>query len=98
MYTTVELSKFRDAFIHMDRKENFSYKGLEYLYRYLSDLEESLGEEMELDVIALCSEYAEEQLITVLKEYNLESLEELEDQTEVVNFDPKTGLVLYQIY
>jgi hypothetical protein len=43
----------------MNRKENFSYDGLDALYEYLTDLEESIGEELELDVIALCCDYME---------------------------------------
>jgi len=37
----------------MNRKTNFSYEGLEILFEYLEELEESTGEEIELDVIAL---------------------------------------------
>jgi len=43
----------------MDRKDNFSYEGLRALFDYLELLEEDMGQPMELDVIALCSEYSE---------------------------------------
>ena len=32
MKQTINLSGFRDAFQNMDRKENFSYEGLELLF------------------------------------------------------------------
>lgn len=37
----------------------FTYEGLNSLYDYFDDYEESTGEEIELDVIAICCDYAE---------------------------------------
>lgn len=37
----------------------FTYEGLESLYDYFDDYEKSTGEEIELDVIAICCDYAE---------------------------------------
>ena len=41
------------------RPNNFSYRGLETLYNYLWDLSEDIGEDIELDVIAICCDYTE---------------------------------------
>tara|TARA_R110000751_G_scaffold191952_1_gene297546 strand:+ start:165 stop:446 length:282 start_codon:yes stop_codon:yes gene_type:complete len=57
---------FEMAFKRYER-ENFSYDGLKALFEYLEEYEEGTGEEIELDVIALCCEYAE---YDSLKEYN----------------------------
>lgn len=60
MKTTINLHQFRDAFYRMNRKTNFSYEALEILFEYLEELEESTGEEIELDVIALCCDFSED--------------------------------------
>lgn len=59
MKTTVNNYQFRRAFDEMDRTTNFSYDGLNALFDYLEEYEESTGEEIELDVIALCCDYTE---------------------------------------
>jgi len=59
MKQTVTLYDFRDAVERMGRDTHFTYSGLEVLFRYLEDLEDQLGEELEFDVIALCCDYAE---------------------------------------
>jgi hypothetical protein len=45
---------FRDEFERMGCKNQFSYKGLNALFEYLEEYEESTGEEIDFDVIALC--------------------------------------------
>lgn len=96
MYQEVNFSMFCDAFHKSDRNENFSYEGKRALFDYLEQLEEDLGEKIELDIIALCCDYSEDKLESVLEDYSLESLEDLENRTTVINFDKETGLVLYQ--
>ena len=55
MKQTVTKSAFIDAFRNAGREDNFSYAGLCALYDWL----EELGEEIELDVVALCCEFSE---------------------------------------
>lgn len=59
MKTTVTVSDFHDAFRAYDRLDNFSYAGREALFEYLEEQEKDLGEEHELDVIALCCDFSE---------------------------------------
>lgn len=59
MYTTINSSSFHDAFIRMGRKDQFSYEAREALFNYLEQLEEDIDQQIELDVIALCCDYAE---------------------------------------
>jgi hypothetical protein len=59
MIRTINKYDFIDAFKKMGREENFSRNGLVALYEYLEMLGEDIGQEIELDVIALCCEYAE---------------------------------------
>ena len=95
MKQTITLSDFRDSFQKI-RPENFSYEGLEVLFDYLEQYEQGSGQEIELDVISLCCDYSESLIEDVLKEYNLESLEELESETMVLKVDDET--VIYQNY
>lgn len=76
MKTTVYQCDFIDAFTMAGRQDNFSYVGLKALYDYLIDYEESIGEEIELDVIALCCEFAEWNNITEFLDNNNEHFRE----------------------
>jgi len=53
MKQTVTKSMFRDAFKQVGRND-FSYEGLGSLYDYLEQYEDNTGEEIELDVLAIC--------------------------------------------
>lgn len=59
MKTTINKSQFMDAFHKMGRDNQFSYSALDALYEYLTEYEESTQQEIELDIIAICSEFAE---------------------------------------
>ena len=72
MKTTVNLYDFRQAFNDMGMGEQFSYDGLEILFDYLEQLGDDIGEEIELDVIALCCEYAEEDHKTIAENYSID--------------------------
>ena len=52
-------SQFRDAFHRAGRGTQFSYEALGMLFDYFEELDEELGEDTELDVIAICCEYCE---------------------------------------
>lgn len=58
MKITVDLYLFRQQFINMNRRENFTYEGLEVLFEYLEECEDERNE-MELDVIAICCDFSE---------------------------------------
>lgn len=59
MKQTINCYQFEQAFITMGRENNFSYVGRKALFDYLEEYEDSTGEEIELDVVALCCEYTE---------------------------------------
>ena len=57
---TVDEYRFMDAFRQSDTyKNNFSYHGLKALFEYLEQLSEDMGEDIELDVVAICCDYSE---------------------------------------
>jgi len=96
MKQSVSMYDFERAFKRYER-ENFSYDGLKALFEYLEEFEDSTGEEVELDVIALCCEYAE---YDSLKEYNEDygteysEIEQVNDDTIVINIDDKKFIIL----
>jgi len=109
MKQTVSMGDFRDTFKAYDRTDNFSYDGLKALFEYLEEMEADTGEELELDVIALCCDFSEyESAVACVAEcgYDLEydedadedekesaALEYLNDNTTVIRFD---GSVIIQ--
>jgi predicted ArsR family transcriptional regulator len=82
METTVSLYDFREAFRQAGRAEQFSYEGLEVLFDMLESLEDDTGEEIELDVIALCCEYSEETSEEIAANYSID-ISECEDEDEI---------------
>jgi hypothetical protein len=59
MKQNVTKSEFNDAFIAYGRGDQFTYRGRAALYDYLTELEADIGQEIELDVVALCCDYSE---------------------------------------
>jgi hypothetical protein len=88
MKTTVNKYDFERAFADADRKENFSYEALGLLFDYFEQYEEDTGEEIELDVIAICCEYSEDTVKGIAEAYGLELPEdETEDEHRQIVFD-----------
>ena len=60
MYKTINVYEFAQWFSDSDTyKNNFTCPALMALYDYLEEYEESTGEKIEFDPIALCCEYSE---------------------------------------
>lgn len=59
MKQTVNSYQFVDAFTLAGRGDQFSSAGLFALYDYYDELEQDTGEEVELDVVAICCDWAE---------------------------------------
>jgi hypothetical protein len=83
MKQTVNNSQFHTAFHNMDRGSQFSYQALNLIYDYLEEFESSTGEDVELDVIAICCEYSEMTHQEVADSYDIE-LEDGEELDEAV--------------
>jgi len=103
MKQSIGFNQFTDAFHSYERFDNFGYAALKALFEYLEEYEEGTGEEMELDVIALCCDFtqydsareAAEEMITGFEREEDESdedleeraLEELQENTTVITYD-----------
>ena len=86
---------FRRAFETM-RPDNFSYEGQGALFESFEQLEEDTGSEIELDVIAICCDFAEYTLDELNSEYDLdledidEAIEHFNDLTYVIPVNDET--------
>lgn len=83
MHITIDnASQFRDAFHRSGRGDQFSYEALGQLFEYFEDV----APDMELDVVAICCEFAEGDTETVADDYsiNLSECTDDEEKTEAV--------------
>ena len=89
MIETVTEWRFINAFMKI-RPDNFTPSGLHALYNHFIELEEDIGRQIELDVIAICCEFSEYKDFKELnKEYDniYDDLEDLRGFTQVIEFD-----------
>jgi len=56
---TLSKYSFVEAFKQSSRKDQFSYEALEAIFDYLEDYSDNTGEPVELDIVAICCEWAE---------------------------------------
>ena len=88
MINKINKYSFRQAFIDMGRQNQFSYDGINNLLEYFEEYEDSTGEQIELDVIAICCDFTEyEDLKEFHNEYSKEeypNIDTLMDYTQVI--------------
>lgn len=95
MYQNISKYDFARAFEQV-RPDNFSRAGLSALYEYFEQLEEDIGNPIELDVIAICCEYSEyESLEEFQEDYgdDYESIEDIEHATQVIMIDDTSFII-----
>ena len=104
MYMHITETNFKDAFNKM-RPNQFSYEALTALFEHLEDLEEDTGQQIELDVIAICCDYTEMSLKEISECYSpefgefatLEEAEEaLRDETTVIPVANNETLIIQE--
>jgi hypothetical protein len=110
MKITIDFSDFREAFRRYDRESSYTREGLEMLFNYFEELESDLGEEIELDVIAICCDYDESHWEDVASNYSvdLSDCEDEDDKIEAVRDyleentmligEPLAGTFLYVVF
>ncbi len=97
---TLTLEGFRREFEAYGRGNQFSYRGLEALFNYLEGLADDMGENIELDVVALCCDYYEYDSLEELQaDYSLEhseDLDKLREHTTVIEIPKELGIIIQQ--
>ncbi len=95
MKSTVSSSDFHHAFGNI-RPDNFTYDGLDALFKHLEQYEDGTGDELELDVIAFCCEFTEYEN---LEEYNqnyrfhAKTIKDIEQCTTVIPVDDERFII-----
>lgn len=79
MKTSINFSQFCDAFYNMGRADQFSYEAKRALFDFL----EEVAPDTELDVIALCCEYAESSIEDLINDYSIDVTEAEGDEDEI---------------
>tara|TARA_R110002020_G_scaffold81765_1_gene202808 strand:- start:1918 stop:2250 length:333 start_codon:yes stop_codon:yes gene_type:complete len=92
MITTINENDFIQAFkTFTGLDENFSREGLQELYKYYTDYEDSTGEQIELDVIAMACDWTEyESEYQLINDYDMSikgGVDEIKENTTVIEFD-----------
>ncbi len=97
--TTVDQNTFIKEFEYYNREDQFTNEGLKALHNYIENISEETGEDIELDVIALCCNYTEyTNLAEVQENYsNIDDLEDLENHTVVIEI-PGTDRLIIENY
>jgi len=94
MKKTISLPSFVSAFTEMGRYDQFSLEGLKVIYKYITGYESESGQEIELDVVGLCCDFAEGTAKDIARDYSID-LSALEGASEdEANFlDALTAIV-----
>jgi hypothetical protein len=96
MIDTVTEWAFIDRFVAYDRLNTFGYDGCQALFEYLEQLEDDIGEQIELDVIALCCDYTRFESLAEFNEQHgeeCESLDDVRDKTTVIEIDDDAFII-----
>jgi hypothetical protein len=72
MKQSVTFSDFVDAFRAYDRYDQFGYKALRVIFDYLEQYEQDTGEELGLDVIAICCDYTVQGHTGIAQDYSID--------------------------
>jgi len=80
MKQTISKTDFNNAFHNMGRGDQFSDEALDLLFDYFEEYENETGEEMELDVIAICCDYMESTWQEIASDWNLKFDDDASDE------------------
>ena len=110
MKQSVNFTIFVDAFHKHNRYEQFGYSALRVIFDYLEDFEAIIGEELELDVIAICCDYSVDAWQDIAANYSIDVSEYeeedekeehvrnyLQDHTQVLG-ETDDGQIVYQVF
>ena len=93
---TLDVHSFVNRFMQL--RDNFSSPALVSLFHYYEDISEAIGEDLEFDPIAICTEWTEYRTYAeCLENYDqIESIDELYNLTVVLPVVDNTQNILVQ--
>ena len=85
---TFNENDFINEFKAYKRMDNFRYKGLRILFESLEQTAQDCGIDIEMDVIALCCEYSEDDLQYIIDNYDIDmtDCDSIEEKIETVEY------------
>lgn len=97
MKKTINFYDFTEAFKKAGRGNQFTYSGLRTIFDCIEDYENEAHEEIELDVIAICCEYAEYENIAefwlVYDQEDYPDIDAIENNTQVMMIDEEAFII-----
>lgn len=81
---TLSKYSFVDAFKQSSRKDQFSYEALEAIFEYMEEYSANTGEAIELDIVAICCDWAEMAWEEAAATYDID-LTECNDEDERID-------------
>ena len=79
--------ELQTEFNRYNRSENFTPAGIRVLFEYLEEISEGSGEDIKLDIIALCCDYSEDTFEGIAANYRINLTdrggETIEDDDEI---------------
>lgn len=73
MKKTINRSQFIQAFSDAGRANQFSREALNAIFDWMENYEDETGEQIELDVIAICCEWSEDSPENIADQYGIET-------------------------
>jgi len=85
--TITSATQFADMFKQSSRANQFSYEALEAIYDYLEDYSRDTGENVELDIVAICCEWYEMTWQEVAEQYKVDLSDCTDDDERIKAVD-----------
>lgn len=110
MKTSINFNEFIDAFKAYDRYDAYGYEALRVIFDYLEQYEEETGQEIELDVIAICCDFNVQHYSDIARDYDVDIsnmtvteakqhvMDYLCDNTTVLGDTDDTCNFVYQVF
>lgn len=110
MKQSINFYDFVNAFHRFDRYDSYGYSALRVIFDYLEEYEEATGEEVELDVIAICCDYNVDTWQDIAENFGIEldkddseedQLQQVKDFLESVTImlgETDDGQIVYQCF
>ena len=97
MKEDVDIHRFIEAFRDLDREESFTREGFKSLYEYLTEYEDSTGQELEVDPIAYDCDFTEYADLSEFHENydkeNYPDMESIQDVTTVISVNDDAFII-----
>jgi hypothetical protein len=92
MKQSVNFNDFVNAFHAHDRYDQFGYSALQIIFDYLEQYEDETGQEIEIDVLAICCDYTVDTVEDIVSNYSID-IDGLDDEDEI-----KSAVIKYLQY